>query len=253
MLHATEPGHRPDPVGQPAPAVLAVADPVRDRLDGREPLRRRCRPRSTASCCSRRRSPTTSCRRRSSATRAPDSVLAHAVGRDIKGKSRRCSTRPASGCRSSASGSRWPLRRVALIWLVPDRRIERTVTAGSSRARRRTGVAVAVATRMHRSHRVAGALVGSAVGDALGAPFEFGQPGQFSAPLPADRPERRPQRVAHRRAHQRAEHPVRPVHAGRRRAGSPVLRGCRQVGGGEVRMVRSIRRSGTSQISATAT
>ncbi|MBB3086671.1 ADP-ribosylglycohydrolase family protein [Geodermatophilus sabuli] len=40
---------------------------------------------------------------------------------------------------------------------------------------------------MHRSHRVAGALVGSAVGDALGAPFEFGPPGQFSArfPVPA--------------------------------------------------------------------
>src|SRR3954468_13716356 len=38
---------------------------------------------------------------------------------------------------------------------------------------------------MHRSHRVAGALVGSAVGDALGAPFEFGPPGQFSARFPA--------------------------------------------------------------------
>src|SRR4051812_1364364 len=40
---------------------------------------------------------------------------------------------------------------------------------------------------MHRSHRVAGALVGSAVGDALGAPFEFGPPDQFSArfPVPA--------------------------------------------------------------------
>jgi ADP-ribosylglycohydrolase len=38
--------------------------------------------------------------------------------------------------------------------------------------------------RMHRSHRVAGALVGSAVGDALGAPFEFGPPGQFSARFP---------------------------------------------------------------------
>ncbi len=40
---------------------------------------------------------------------------------------------------------------------------------------------------MHRSHRVAGALVGSAVGDALGAPFEFGPPGRFSArfPVPA--------------------------------------------------------------------
>ena len=30
---------------------------------------------------------------------------------------------------------------------------------------------------MHRSHRVAGALVGSAVGDALGALFEFGPAG----------------------------------------------------------------------------
>ena len=38
---------------------------------------------------------------------------------------------------------------------------------------------------MHRSHRVAGALVGSAVGDALGAPFVFGPPGQFSARFPA--------------------------------------------------------------------
>jgi len=38
---------------------------------------------------------------------------------------------------------------------------------------------------MPRSHRVAGALIGSAVGDALGAPFEFGPPGQFSARFPS--------------------------------------------------------------------
>ncbi|MGY1669465.1 ADP-ribosylglycohydrolase family protein [Geodermatophilus sp. SYSU D00710] len=38
---------------------------------------------------------------------------------------------------------------------------------------------------LHRSHRVAGALVGSAVGDALGAPFEFGPPGAFSARFPS--------------------------------------------------------------------
>src|SRR4051794_16320932 len=38
--------------------------------------------------------------------------------------------------------------------------------------------------RMHRSHRVLGALVGSAVGDALGAPFEFGPPGKFSERFP---------------------------------------------------------------------
>ena len=39
---------------------------------------------------------------------------------------------------------------------------------------------------MPRSHRVAGALIGSAVGDALGAPFEFGPPGQFTARFPTD-------------------------------------------------------------------
>src|SRR3954451_6587902 len=41
-------------------------------------------------------------------------------------------------------------------------------------------------TRMHRSHRVAGALIGSVVGDALGAPFEFGPPGRFSARFPPE-------------------------------------------------------------------
>src|SRR3712207_2558117 len=40
---------------------------------------------------------------------------------------------------------------------------------------------------LSRRHRVAGALVGSSVGDALGAPFEFGRPHAFSArfPVPA--------------------------------------------------------------------
>jgi ADP-ribosyl-[dinitrogen reductase] hydrolase len=40
-------------------------------------------------------------------------------------------------------------------------------------------------SRMPRTHRVTGALVGSAVGDALGAPFEFGPAGQFSARFPS--------------------------------------------------------------------
>jgi len=39
---------------------------------------------------------------------------------------------------------------------------------------------------MPRDHRIAGALVGSVVGDALGAPFEFGPAGQFSARFPAE-------------------------------------------------------------------
>lgn len=34
-------------------------------------------------------------------------------------------------------------------------------------------------------HRALGAVIGSAVGDALGAPFEFGPPGQYSLRFPA--------------------------------------------------------------------
>jgi hypothetical protein len=49
MLQAVHKRHRRRAVGQPAPAVLAVAlVPVRDRLDGREPFRRAARRRSTA-------------------------------------------------------------------------------------------------------------------------------------------------------------------------------------------------------------
>jgi hypothetical protein len=40
--------------------------------------------------------------------------------------------------------------------------------------------------QMSRTHRVAGALVGAAVGDALAAPFASGPPGQFSARFPTD-------------------------------------------------------------------
>jgi ADP-ribosyl-[dinitrogen reductase] hydrolase len=42
-----------------------------------------------------------------------------------------------------------------------------------------------VSLTMHRSHRVAGALVGSAVGDALGATFVGGPPGELSRRFPA--------------------------------------------------------------------
>ncbi|MFE4915734.1 ADP-ribosylglycohydrolase family protein [Streptomyces sp. NPDC056652] len=38
---------------------------------------------------------------------------------------------------------------------------------------------------MNRTQRSAGAVIGSAVGDALGAPFEFGPAGAFSARFPA--------------------------------------------------------------------
>ena len=39
---------------------------------------------------------------------------------------------------------------------------------------------------MPRTHRVAGAVLGSAVGDALGAPFEFGPPGAYGHRFPSD-------------------------------------------------------------------
>ncbi|KQS69289.1 ribosylglycohydrolase [Modestobacter sp. Leaf380] len=39
---------------------------------------------------------------------------------------------------------------------------------------------------MDRPDRAAGAVLGSAVGDALGAPFEFGPPGRYSARFPVD-------------------------------------------------------------------
>ena len=104
---------------------------------------------------------------------------------------------------------------------------------------------------MHRSHRVAGALVGSAVGDALGAPFEFGPPGQFSArfPVPArgreDGDVRR--RLAglgagrvHRRHADGAARGVVPGRARRPRRGRPV-RPVPHLGGGRTRRTSATR------------
>ena len=126
-------GHRRDPLGQPAPAVLAVALPVRDRLDEREPLRAGTRRRSTAWCCCWRRSPTTSWSGRSSPSQGPDSVLARAVGRDLKGK-----LSPLAYVVGIALATRlarrWPgssMPAVALVWLIPDRRIERVLAEPS--------------------------------------------------------------------------------------------------------------------------
>ena len=70
LLHAADRVNGGDPVGQPAPAVLAVAGPVRHRLDGREPLRAAAdgglRRRAAAAPASR----TPSCSARSSRGRA---------------------------------------------------------------------------------------------------------------------------------------------------------------------------------------
>ena len=51
MLHASTTRHRRGAVGQPAPAVLAVAVSVRHRLDGGKPFRAAALGASTASCC----------------------------------------------------------------------------------------------------------------------------------------------------------------------------------------------------------
>ena len=103
--------------------------PFATGVDGREPVRRRPRRRSTASCCSRpaiayyaaadgdhprRRGRTRCSRARSAAT--------------SRARSRRCCTPPGIGL---AFVNQWLSMAiyvaVALIWLVPDRRIERTM------------------------------------------------------------------------------------------------------------------------------
>lgn len=45
---------------------------------------------------------------------------------------------------------------------------------------------MSTAAQMPRSHRVAGAVLGSVVGDALGAPLEFGPPGEYGRRFPTD-------------------------------------------------------------------
>ena len=129
MLHATRHGQRRDPVGQPAPAVLAVADPVRAPAGW---ARTTSQPLPTAiygvvllmaaiayyilqQTIIAARAPTRGWRRPSAATaraRLPWS-----------------STPPPIRSPSSTSGS--PTRIyvfVALMWLVPDRRIENVIT-----------------------------------------------------------------------------------------------------------------------------
>ena len=127
MLHATDADQRRDPVGEPAPAVLAVAGAVRDRLDGREPLRAAADGASTASCC---------CwpaiayyillRDRSSRSRGRDSKLGAAVGQRRQGQALAAALRGGdpAGVRAAVDRRCGIYVFVALMWLVPDRRIE---------------------------------------------------------------------------------------------------------------------------------
>ena len=103
-------------------------------VDGRAPLRRRSRPPSTASCCLAPRSRTTSCRPCCSAPKARTPCSRAALGRDVKGK-----ISPLLYCLGIGLSfvNRWIALAlyvaVALMWLVPDRRIERHVSTASAK------------------------------------------------------------------------------------------------------------------------
>ena len=127
MLHAVQPRDRADALGQPAPVVLAVAVSVRHGLDGREPLRRRAHGalrRRAADGRDRLLHPAAAI----IAPQGQDSILAKAIGRDWKGK---LSPVLYAIAIVAAFRSQWISQAiyvvVALIWLMPDRRIERTL------------------------------------------------------------------------------------------------------------------------------
>jgi hypothetical protein len=115
-------------VGQPAPPVLAVADPFRHRLDGREPFRRHAdgvvrrraalRRRRLPDPCSARSSPPTATRR-CSARRARSQGRISAVCYAV--------AIPSAFVTKWIAGGLYAL--VAMIWLVPDRRIERVLNS----------------------------------------------------------------------------------------------------------------------------
>ena len=126
------PHQRQGAVGESAPAVLAVADSVRHRLDGTEPLRAhphrrlRHRPDVRGHCVLH---PGAHARRRA----GPDSRLARAIGRDCKGKMSVVLYAIGIGL---AFVNQWMSDAiyvgVALMWLVPDRRIEKHAHAAST-------------------------------------------------------------------------------------------------------------------------
>ena len=127
LLPATRADQRRGPVGEPAPAVLAVAVPVLHRLDGGEPLRpaadRRLRRRAAAwPAIAYYILQTDDHRRAGPRTRRSRTALGRRrEGQDLAGHLRR----------GDPARVREPLGRasalyvvVALMWLVPDRRIE---------------------------------------------------------------------------------------------------------------------------------
>ena len=119
------PRHRRRAVGEPAPAVLAVAGAVRDGLDERERLRRRADGRLRHRPARGRASPYYVLQTTLLRAEGRDSRLAMRSGRTSRARRRRCSTpRHRAGVPSTA-GRHSHVRVVALMWLVPDRRVER--------------------------------------------------------------------------------------------------------------------------------
>ena len=110
-------------MGQPPPAVLAVALPVRDRVDGRAPpftpTRRVLRRVVLLAAIAYFGLQTVVVREQ-----GPDWPLGAALGRDMKGKLSPSSTRR----RRSRVRQPWIALAlyvfVALMWFVPDRRLE---------------------------------------------------------------------------------------------------------------------------------
>ena len=124
-------GERRRPLGQPPSPVLAVSDAVHHRMDGREPLRAAShrgvrrgavhvgqRVPHPATLDHPRRRPRLSARARG--RRRPEGArLVGAVSR-----------RAACRLRPSVAGGR-DLRVVALIWLIPDPRVERQLKSSA--------------------------------------------------------------------------------------------------------------------------
>ncbi len=118
-------GQRQDALGERPPALLAVPHSFHDGAGWGRTARRPCRRPSTAGCSSSPRSPTRFSRARSSLRRAPVRSCKAAVQGDSKGKISilaYAAAIPAAFVDRRVSIALYVF--VALMWLVPDRRIE---------------------------------------------------------------------------------------------------------------------------------
>ena len=138
MLHDVQQGDGRHSLGESSSALLVVPVSLRHRLDGREPLRRRFLRRSTESVLLAAALAYWVLQQAIISAQGPGSVLERAVGSDWKGK-----LSPVLYVCAIASTFVLPwiaqaiFIAVAILWLVPDRRIERTLqhdaTSGGAR------------------------------------------------------------------------------------------------------------------------